>query len=95
MTELEPPLTFEGECERLRKAWVKNWALKSAIEIVLGGRTMIHYHETFPTEAEALAFIERVCASYHPLGYGTSFREPAKQEDGTWLVVGSRAASCD
>jgi hypothetical protein len=68
---------------------------QAAIAIINGDPTMIHYHETFKTKEDAEAFIERVCKSYHPLGYGTYFQEPVQQEDGKWLVTGSRSASCD
>jgi hypothetical protein len=39
--------------------------------------------------------IERIKASYHPLGYGTHFSVPRQSEDGSWTAFGSRANSCD
>jgi hypothetical protein len=57
-----------------------------------GGQT--HY-----TISGDLDFVEetiiRIKASYHPLGYGTTFSAPKQNEVGDWVAHGSRANSCD
>lgn len=55
---------------------------------------MIQISQTFPTEIEALAWVEAYYDRYHPCGYGTALRL-AEGPDGTVLVTGYRYASCD
>lgn len=64
---------------------------------------MIHIYEAFDTEAEAEAFKERYYRNFHPWGYGTHIKiySPAEQhfndrrDQGKWIAIGSRSASCD
>jgi hypothetical protein len=39
--------------------------------------------------------IDAILRQFHPLGYGTDFRPPEQQEDGSWKAWGSRSNSCD
>jgi hypothetical protein len=48
--------------------------------------------DTLDAVNAAIAVIER---QFHPLGYGTSFRQPEQQPDGSWKAWGSRSNSCD
>ena len=56
---------------------------------------MVYYNEKFDTKEAAETFIEDMLQSYHPLGYGTSFKEPKEVEPGVWQVIGSRGSSAD
>ena len=46
-------------------------------------------------EHEVEDAIDRVKASYHPLGYGTHFSKPEQRADGSWIARGQRWNSCD
>lgn len=57
---------------------------------------MVYYRETFASEEEARAWVERVLRDYHPAGYGTYLKiRPDPDKPGQWLVTGSRGSSCD
>lgn len=55
---------------------------------------MITINQSFPTAAAAEAFASSYLADWPPCGYGTQLSTVATP-DGTFIVTGSRLASCD
>jgi hypothetical protein len=54
------------------------------------------YYEIEADEREEVEdMINRIERSYHPLGYGTRFDRIEQRSDGSWIVRGQRANSCD
>ena len=54
----------------------------------------IDIRETFKTEAEAKAFVDKYMSAYSPLAYGTSLRR-WQSDSGCWFVSGHRFSSAD
>lgn len=56
---------------------------------------MTHYEIEAHDKEEVEDAVDRILRSYHPLGYGTIFQVPEQRADGSWIVRGRRANSCD
>jgi len=54
----------------------------------------IDIRETFKTEAEAKAFVDKYMSAYSPLAYGTSLRR-WQSDSGCWFVAGHRFSTAD
>jgi hypothetical protein len=54
----------------------------------------VYIRQEFDSYDEAYAWGMAYLNAYHPMGYETRLDDPV-EEDGKWVVNGSRYASCD